>query len=678
VPGNDNTVSYGIQLEDGVSGAAAHAAGALDNLRKAMERDTSALTALRKAMNNLKAGGEATAAQTTKLQDTIDATKARLAKAQAAYLDLGGGVTRAGASALTFRSRMQALQQQAQQMPGPIGRMVAMFGRFADMVGGGGMALGILGVAAAAVTLTAATIKLTTSLYSYATAQANARRTEGLRLEALTRMWSPIAATFGLVKMRGAELQAGIDRISASTSVSREETAKYGDQLYRMGLRGKQWESALDGMTIKAATQGEAQAQMFASWAAGTALTGGSVDKLTARVKAQLGGLAKGQMLDANVQALKLAENFDAMFRHVNIEPLLKAKAELYSLFSQSTASGRYLTDLLSRIVQPLINAVASAIPVVHHFFQDMIIYALRAEIEWLHMKNALADAFSAKAWRERWDAWKGPLRAIVDTVTAIGVVMLTRMMPQAIAALAPVTLSAWSASGGFVAMGRNAFAALARTAAAAWAAVPPLAAVAAEAFMVAAPFVLAATAVFLLIQVLRGLKQIWDEIDFGALWTKLKADWAAFDWGSFGLAIVDGIASAFAHPGKLLDAVKGLAHQVMSVFTGTLEISSPSKVFARLGSQIPAGVAVGIDAGAGQVRSATADMAMPQPGALRSMGDAAGGGAAPAARGGGGVTINEIHVHASDVGDGRRVAMDIKRELESVLEGLALQMGAV
>jgi hypothetical protein len=676
---SDNTASYGINFEDGVSGPSEQAAGALDRLRSAMERDTAALTAMRKAMANLKAGGSETTAQVGKLAATMEATRARIAKAQGAYLDLGGGMRKATQNAAAFRERMQGLQDQARMIPGPVGQAIGLFERFSKVVGGGWIAAGILGMAAAVVAFTAATMKLTGSLYDYVVATQNARRTEGLRLEGLTRQWSAVAMTYGLAKMKGTELQAGIDRIAARTALSREETAKYGAQLYTMGLRGKQWASALEGMTMKAAVQGDAQAQMFASWAAGTALMGGSVDRLTDRVKSRLGGIAKAQMLDATVQSRKLQESFDSMFRTVDIEPLLKAKASLFSMFSQASASGRYLSELLGRIVQPLISAVTRAIPIVKAFFQNLIISALHAEIAYLRMSNALAQAFDAAAWRKRFDAWKGPLGAIADLVGAIGLVMLSRMMPQALAALVPITLNAWGAAGAFLAMGGNAIASLRAIATSAWAAVPGLAAMAWNAAVIAAPFVLAAVTIYTLIRVFRLLKQAWDELDFGLFWKQIKSDWDSISWGDMGKAILDGIASAFAHPAELIKSIKGLGAQVIDVFTGMFEISSPSKVFARLGAELPAGMVIGIDRGKRDVHESTAELAMPQPVAMQPAAAAVAAVAGGGKRGGGGVTISGgIHVHAADTSSARSLAADIKRELESVLQGVALQMGAV
>lgn len=657
----EEIASYGVGLEDGISGPAGAAANSLRNLKSAMDKDTAALAQLQKAMRNLKAGGGETSEQMAKLKRTIEAKQAAIAKAQAKYLDMGGSVTRVAKQTASFRDRMQALQTQAAGMPGPFGRVVGMFDRFAKLVGGGAMAAGILAIAAGLIALTAAAVKASASLYEHATAHANARRSELLHLDAATKVWSALSAYYGLAKMKAADLQSGIDRVSASTALGRDQVAKYGQQLYQMGLRGKNWESALEGMTIKASTQGEAQASMFAGWAAGAALTGRSVEALTNRVKSQLGGIAKAQMLDADVQARKLGESFDAMFNGIQIEGLLKAKASLFSLFSQSTASGRYLTQLLGRIVQPMIDAVTRAIPIVKHFLQDCIIWALGVEIAWLRMRNGIRKVFSAKDWKQLISGALGELTPLKAGFAAVGAAIAIAMLPT----LAGVALSAAAAAASFATMIGTALAGAAA---------------------VAAPFVLAGVAVAALVYMIRGIGQAWRELDMSALWKQIKADWDALDFGALGRAVLEGIAHALSDPlGTIGKAMRGLAGTAIDGFKTMLGIASPSRVFIRLGAALPEGMAAGIEQGQPRARAAVDDLAAPPPAmapamapapmpAVRPMAAAGGGGGA---RAGGSVTIQQLHVHAGDASTARTLAQDLKRELESVLEGVAMQMGA-
>jgi len=161
-----------------------------------------------------------------------------------------------------------------------------------------------------------------------------------------------------------------------------------------MGLRGQNLEYALEGVAIKASTQGEAAAQAFAGMAAGASLTGRSVKALSDNVKARLGGIAARQMLSLTVQSDKLKESMDALFRDVNLEPLLVGLKEVYALFSQNTVTGRALKFLMETILQPLINAVGEAAPYMKAFFQGMVLAALKTAIAVVKLRNWFRDTF--------------------------------------------------------------------------------------------------------------------------------------------------------------------------------------------------------------------------------------------------------------------------------------------
>lgn len=665
------TAQYGLGLTEQMSGPATKAANALRTLRETIDKDTAALSALEKAQRRLKAGGEATAAQTTKLAASIKAKREAIAKAQAAYLDLGGNMTAVTKRTAAFKDRMAELQRTAASMPGPLGRLVGMWDRFAALVGGGKIAAALLGVTAAVAGLTALTIKASASLYQYAVAQANARRSELLRLEGASKAWSVLSVYYGRTRMSGEALQAGIDRVSASTSLARDEVTKYGIQLHNMGLRGRAWESALEGMTIKAATQGEAQAQMFAGWAVGASLTGRSVEALTNRVKRDLGGIAKAQMLDANVQAAKLGESFAAMTRAIKIEPLLRAKAALYSLFSQSTASGRALTSLLTRMAQPLIDGMTRAYGLIKRVMQDAIIFELRAEIAYLRLRNTWRSMLPTDIIDRALDK----LGDFQDEITAISIAIAVRAVPSLISLGASAASAA--ASYGLLALRGTTqlIPMLVRGAGAAGAAALRFGILAGEALIAAAPFIVIAVGVYAWIKAWRSLKQLVQEgVDWGLLWKQLKADLLG---GQIGQGIIDGIAAVFSAPKRLIEATAGMAGQVVDAFKSKLGIQSPSKVFMRIGAEIPAGVEQGIADGQPDVARKMNELAEPprvKPlSAVTAPGGAAGGGA----RAGGTVTIGQLHVHAGDKSNARQLAIEIKRELESVLEGVALQMGA-
>ena len=643
---SDQTASYAVELDERMSGPAAKAATALTDLRSTIDRDTKALTEMQKAMRNLQGGTSVNIQQYRQLKAAIDAKKSSIAQAQSAYLSLGGSFSRAAQPARAFKDRMTELTQAAQQMPGPLGRLVGLFDKFARLVGGRLIAAGLLAIAAGVVAVTVATTKAVVNLYSYATAQANARRAELLRLEGLGKLWTAVGSYYGLAATSGKQLQGIIDRVSASSAIGRDQIARYSEQLYKMGLRGKNLESALEGMAIKASVQGEEQANMFAQWAAGAALTGGSVDRLTAKVKAQIGGIAKAQMLDANVQAQKLRERFAAMFDAIKIDGLLKARASLYSLLDQSTASGRALASILGRIVQPMVDAMAAALPRVKAFFQDLIIWELGVEISYLRLRNAFLRAFNRGEWRKLADECTMPM---IIAIGALGSAALYFGVP-ALIALVPAALSAAGS----------------------------LAITAASAVAAAAPFLLAGAAIWGLVEI---VTQLWDlfheEIDFPKLWQQLKTDLGSIDWGQLGKDIILGLAGSIV-PGPVLDSLKSVASATVDGFKKLFGIASPSRVFAELGATLPEGLSVGIDEGNAKVNQSVGGMvSVPTRSQVPSAAPAAAGG--PSTRtSGGNVTIQELHVHLRDAADNARgIAEGLRRELVVVLQDIVIEMGA-
>jgi len=417
------TATYEIDLQSNVSGAAESAARALDSLRKSINADQKELAALKKAMNDLQGGASVDIKAFRDLKARIDAKKQSISSAQAAYVGLGGSFRKTSGDGKNVRSMLEQLTTQAKATPGPIGDVVGKLGNLRSLVVGGAIALGIIAIVAGMVALTAAAIAASSALLKYGLAQANARRAELLRLEGLTKMrnWWGIAAG------NAAEMQTAIDKVSGSTALGRDKLSAYTEQLYKMGLRGQNLSEALEGMAIKAATQGDEAAKLWAGWAQGIALTGGSVKKLTDDVRARLGGIAAAQLLDLNVQTEKLRENFGLLFADLKIDGFLKSLNSITSLFSQSTATGRALKTMISAVFQPMINAVEYLGPIVKRFFQGMTLGALLITLELLKLRNWFRKTFGDSEILAGFDAQTAALKAGLFVVMglAAGVAVL-------------------------------------------------------------------------------------------------------------------------------------------------------------------------------------------------------------------------------------------------------------
>lgn len=422
----DASASFAVDLKDGTSGPAMTAADALKQLHGQLDKDTKALAAMQRAMKNLQGGSSVNIAQFKALKAQIDAKKESIAKAQSSILALGGGLDRSSRSGGKMRELLEQLGKQAQGVPGPLGGVVGKLSSLRGLVAGGVIALGLMAIVGALVALAAAAVAATAALLKYGIAQADARRSELLRLEGLTKLRFLYVAAAG----NAGEMQQAIDQVASSSAVGRGQLVKYTDQLYRMGLRGQNLTTALEGVAIKLQVQGEAAASTFAGWAAGAALTGRSVKRLTDDVKARLGGIAAKQMLALDVQTQKLRESFDMLFGGLKIEGFLKALQMVTSLFSQNTASGRALKVLVETMFQPMIDALEYVGPLAKRFFQGMVIGALVLTIGVLKVRNWFKRTFGASDTLKGLDLTTVALYAGVAAVsllaTGLGLLALT------------------------------------------------------------------------------------------------------------------------------------------------------------------------------------------------------------------------------------------------------------
>lgn len=528
---DDNTsATFELRLEDGTSGPAEDAASALKSLKEQITADTRALAEMQRAMKNLQGGTSMNVAQFRELKKRIDEKKTAVAQAQSQYLALGGTFGRTAASGKSLTSMFERFTAQARLAPGPIGGVVGQLGALKGLVAGGAITLGLVAIVAALAALVVGTAAAVVSLAGYAIAQGDARRNELLRLEGLTK----IRSMYGFAAAKASDLQASIDQVSGSSALGRDQLSKYTEQLHRMGLRGQNLTDALEGMAIKAQTQGEAQASLFASMAAGASMAGQSVRKLSDDVKARLGGIAARQMLSLSVQTAKMREHFGVLFRDIKVEGFLKALQTITQLFSQSTASGRALKALAETLLQPLINGFDYIAPIAKRFFQGVILGFQAVAIEVLKVAVWFKRTFGT-------DLLKG-----LDLTSA--------------------ALFAGKVAAGLFVMS--------------------LVAIGVILGILAAPFALLAA------QVLYVSHQV--KLFYGLVKDAFAFDWAELGT-SVTDGIVAGLKSGSAW---VIETVKGLGQGAWKAFRSALGIASPSKEFAKLGVEIPRGVQQGIKAG--------------------------------------------------------------------------------
>jgi hypothetical protein len=609
---SDETASFTLKLQDDVSAPADDVAAALQDLRSKIEEDTKALRGMQGAMARLRGAANPSKDAIKNLRAQIAAQKQAIGDAEAKFASLGGSykavkkkVEETAEEVPSLTDQFKELLKTSQGLPGPLGGVAARLGPLKGLMAAGAplafaAAIGV--VAAAAVALVGAVAAATAALLRYGIAQADVRRNELLHLEGLVR----IRTWYGLAAGSATELQSAIDRISDSAAIGRGEVSQYAERLYRAGLRGDALSEALEGMSIVAATQGDGMAQRFAGMAAGMARAGGSVRALTDDIRARLGPIAERQAMSLGRQWEQLRERASKIFEGLQIEGLLRALRQATSLFSQNTASGRALKQLVETLFQPLIDQIASSGPTVRRFFQGMILGAQRLTIMFLRARNAIGRAIGGR-----------------DVIGAID------------------TQSAALNAGAMVV---NAFAAAVVTAGVVLAGL-------------AAPFAAAFAAGAAFARMMQELQQrVSDLLSAGR---------------TIASSLISGLVKGFDDGrARVITQIRSLASSATTALRDALQIRSPSRVFARLGVQIPRGLAAGVESGAATAENAVADV-VSAPTMPSSGGAAAGRGESRVA-----VSIGDIHVHMGENGSPRDVGRGIYDELVRLLEGAGLELG--
>ncbi len=130
------------------------------------------------------------------------------------------------------------------------------------------------------------------------------------------------------------------------------------------------------------------------------------------------------------------------------------------------------------------------------------------------------------------------------------------------------------------------------------------------------------------------------------------------------GQLMVAGLAQGMRRNTEAVTAARELGRATTQGLRDELEIQSPSQVFAELGRQIPAGVALGIEAGSDKASSAAASV-VDVPGVSGRGG-----------RSGRSLSIGELHIHTQAT-DTDGIVSTLRTKLSELLEGVSIEMGA-
>lgn len=390
--GAENTATFAIDFDtQGAKAGADGATGALEKLHKQIDEDSAALGRLQKAMKQLQGGTSVNIQAFQNLKKQIEGKKNAIATATANYTSLGGtfkkGKKPIDDNADAFKTLFERMQKGGGPIGGLAGRLSALRGLLA---GGGALVVGAVAFVAALIAIAGAAAMAAAALLKYGLAAADAYRSERLQLEGLTK----VRNWYGLAAGKAEDLQAAIDNVSGSSSLGREQINGFAAGLYKANMRGAALEQALAGVATATAVAGEEQGAFYRSLYLGAARSGVAINKISDDIKARFGGVAKAQMLSLTVQARKLKESFDALFRGLKIEAFLGTLKMVTDLFSQNTESGKALKQLLEIALQPLIDGFTEAGPLAKRFFQGAILAAQELTIAYYNVRLWLQKTF--------------------------------------------------------------------------------------------------------------------------------------------------------------------------------------------------------------------------------------------------------------------------------------------
>lgn len=656
--GVDAIARYAVELINKVSGPADEASAAVERLQKEVSSGTKELNAMNKALRLLELAANPNKKQIDDLKQRIEKQREAVAKAQGKIVDFGGAIGR--------QTKLAQFSKSMKDMPGPVHGFTESLVKVQQILGGGVMRAGLLGTVAALGALAVATAYATHRLYEYGVAQASARGEELARLGGIR------------------DMQNALDRVAARVPASRSALESYAATLQKAGLEGAEFESALEAVGLKLSVGKKGSADTFVELVKNTKAAHRSVTDLAGAVQTELGGKAADAMQSLTVQAAKQKEAFDSLFGGVEIKQYEASWKSVNDLLTQNTASGRALKQVIADLIQPMVDQSTAAAPIVKRFFQGVLLGILELQIAFLQLQVWWYETFGASDAKKAVDDSKW---WIVD----LGRVIAKVFVPLLIVAAGAVFLLALRLTASLVpalfratfAMLRFGLMAIPNTlravgyligrmlplifrfvsfVPAAWAAVAPL-----------LPF---AAAILGVVAAVGMLVLLWDE---------LKKAWDQFEWAQLGKDIMSGIVKGLTGEwGSLAASIAQIGTDAWKVFKGAIGASSPSKLFAEAGLTIPQGVALGIETGSPEVQQAAESMVsvptvdVPALGAdaAAAGGPQAGAPAAAGAAGGVHVEIGQVVVNAAS-SDPRQLASDFRRELENVLEGLALQLGA-
>lgn len=302
--------------------------------------------------------------------------------------------------------------------------------------------------------------------------------------------------------------------------------------------------------------------QIEAQLKAGKVSAQTGIAALTAVLDKKFGAVAAKQAMDIGAQFQRFHDNISRLFEDVDTEPFLNALNEILSLVDQATPAGAALHDVLVAAFDGLFSAIARVEPYAKAFFKGLVIIGLQVAIALKPLLKQLGLTFGG-------DQQSNALK-LAKAMSAVGQA-IGWVISKVVALITNTTV--WNTLG--------------------YALKGILAVIIGVAALAAITF--------------GALVAIWS-VGAAVLTALGTAILAAIGWlseigakaleagGNFVSGLIEGITNA---SGELYDTVKNIALGALDKFKSFFGISSPSKVMAKMGGHMTAGLSKGIRTGA-------------------------------------------------------------------------------
>lgn len=590
---------FAVELQDRTSGPALDAVQALTSLKERLEQGTRSLREMQAAMSRLKAGTNVSADSVRELRARMDAQKASVAAMQERYLRMGGTFEGVARGAAPARQGLDALLDSSKALGGPAGALAGRFEAMKKVLAGAPLMMGAVGLAAGLLAIAAAAIAVTAAV-AHAAVQ--------LGQYALA---SADARRTDMLRLEGLMTLRAYQRGGAGTA---QELAAAIDRVAGSSALGRSEVSGYGEQLYRAGLRGtELQDALDAVGMTASAQGDRYAQRMVhmARVTRAAGGsvrdLAEGVRRRIGGIAQRQALGFD-----VQMTRLRENMAHLFD--------GLNLEPLLRGLYE------------VTHLFSQQSAFGRALALLFRGLFQPLIGGAG-----EAGPVIRTFLQMMMLRTLQIALVVV-RLRNRIVEAFGPSTISRVDAMSVALTLGGTA------------------------AFMLAGALAMAFGPLLLLVAGARAADSV-----LGALGARLQSMALAWrevreTWAKAGRDLVGGFVQGITS--RLSDAravVQGLAQQTTEALRGALDIHSPSRVFAELGAQIPAGLAAGVERGAPEAADAVARVVeAPQ----------AGGG------GRGGPSVGEMHFHIQGR-DANAIAESIRDELVRFFAGLGSEMGA-